>query len=137
VHVFDNDFADNRSAHVLLIAYTEPFTDERYNPLPRDVVVRNNRWSGGGTDPQGMLAPLAEALGGTLPAIVSDGVTRWPGAEAQAANLVIDEAPEIGFVNLGIGAYPIDPAAVSPSMERPQGTPVPEPAAVTLPQDAE
>lgn len=137
VHVFDNDFADNRSAHVLLIAYTEPFTDERYNPLPRDVVVRNNRWSGGGTDPQGMLAPLAEALGGTLPAIVSDGVTRWPGAEAQAANLVIDEAPEIGFVNLGIGAYPIDPAAVSPSMERPQGIPVPEPAAVTLPQDAE
>ena len=137
VHVFDNDFAENRSAHVLLIAYTEPFTDERYNPLPRDVVVRNNRWSGGGTDPQGMLAPLAEALGGTLPAIVSDGVTRWPGAEAQAANLVIDEAPEIGFVNLGIGAYPIDPAAVSPSMERPQGTPVPEPAAVTLPQDAE
>ncbi|MFH1516419.1 MAG: parallel beta-helix domain-containing protein [Pseudomonadota bacterium] len=137
VHVFDNDFAENRSAHVLLIAYTEPFTDERYNPLPRDVVVRNNRWSGGGTDPQGMLAPLAEALGGTLPAIVSDGVTRWPGAEAQAANLVIDEAPEIGFVNLGIGAYPIDPAAVSPSMERPQGIPVPEPAAVTLPQDAE
>ena len=137
VHVFDNDFAENRSAHVLLIAYTEPFTDERYNPLPRDVVVRNNRWSGGGTDPQGMLAPLAEALGGTLPAIVSDGVTRWPGAEAQAANLVIDEAPEIGFVNLGIGAYPIDPPAVSPSMERPQGIPVPEPAAVTLPQDAE
>lgn len=137
VHVFDNDFADNRSAHVLLTAYTEPFTDERYNPLPRDVVVRNNRWSGGGADPQGMLAPLAEALGGALPAIVSDGVTRWPGAEAQAANLVIDEAPEIGFVNLGIGAYPIDPAAMSPSMERPQGTPVPEPAAVTLPQDAE
>lgn len=57
VHVFDNDFADNRSAHVLLIAYPEPFTDLRYNPLARDVVVRNNRWSGGGTDPQGMLAP--------------------------------------------------------------------------------
>ena len=137
VHVFDNDFADNRSAHVLLTAYTEPFTDERYNPLPRDIVVRNNRWSGGGTDPQGMLAPLAEALGGVLPAIVSDGVTRWPGAEAQGVNLVIDEAPEIGFVNLGIGAYPVDPAAVSPSMERPHGAPVAEPAAVTLPQDAE
>jgi parallel beta-helix repeat protein len=137
VHVFDNDFADNRSAHVLLTAYTEPFTDARYNPLPRDIVVRNNRWSGGGTDPQGMLAPLAEALGGSLPAIVTDGVTRWPGAEAQVANLVIDEAPEIGFVNLGIGAYPIDPATVSPSMERPKGTPVAEPAAVKLPQDAE
>jgi parallel beta-helix repeat protein len=137
VHVFDNDFADNRSAHVLLTAYTEPFTDERYNPLPRDIVVRNNRWSGGGTDPQGMLAPLAEALGGTLPAIVADGVTRWPGAESQAVNLVIDEAPEIGFVNLGIGAYPINPETLAPSIDRPQGAPVTEPAAVILPQDAE
>jgi parallel beta-helix repeat protein len=137
VHVFDNDFADNRSAHVLLTAYTEPFTDERYNPLPRDIVVRNNRWSGGGTDPQGMLAPMAEALGGTLPAIVADGVTHWPGAEPQAVNLVIDEAPEIGFVNLGIGAYPINPETLAPSMDRPQGTPVTEPAAVVLPQDAE
>lgn len=65
------------------------------------------------------------------------GTVRLPCAEAQAVNLVIDESPEIGFVNLGIGAYPIDPAAVSPSVERPQGTPVPEPAAVALPQDAE
>ncbi|WP_340693586.1 parallel beta-helix domain-containing protein [Hyphomonas sp.] len=137
VHVFDNEFADNRSAHVLLTAYTEPFTDERYNPLPRDIVVRNNRWSGGGTAPQGMLAPLAEALGGALPAIVSDGVTHWPGAEAQTVNIVIDEAPEVGFVSLGVGAYPINPETLAPSMDRPQGTPVTEPAAVVLPQDAE
>jgi hypothetical protein len=137
VHVFDNEFADNRSAHVLLTAYTELFTDERYNPLPRDIVVRNNRWSGGGNDPQGMLAPIAEALGGTLPAIVSDGVTRWLGAESQVVNLVIDEAPEVGFVSLGVGAYPINPETLAPSMDRPQGTPVVEPAAVTLPQDAE
>ncbi len=137
VHVFDNDFADNRSAHVLLTAYTEPFTDERYNPLPRDIVVRNNRWSGGGTDPQGMMAPMAEALGGALPAIVSDGVTRWPGVEAQVVNIVIDESPEVGFVNLGVGAYPINPETLAPSMDRPQGTPVAEPAAVNLPQDAE
>lgn len=137
VHVFENDFADNRSAHVLLTAYTEPFTDERYNPLPRDIVVRDNRWSGGGTDPQGMLAPMAEALGGTLPAIVSDGATRWPGAESQVVNIVINEAPEVGFVNLGVGAYPINPETLAPSMDRPQGTPVTEPAAVVLPQDAE
>jgi len=137
VHVFDNEFADNRSAHVLLTAYTEPFTDARYNPLPRDILVRDNRWSGGGTDAQGMLAPMAEALGGALPAIVSDGATHWPGAEPQAVNIVIDEAPEVGFVNLGVGSYPIDPEALAPSTDRPQGTPVAEPAAVILPQDAE
>jgi parallel beta-helix repeat protein len=137
VHVFDNEFADNRTAHMLITAYPQAFTDENYNPLPRDIVVRNNRWSGGGNDPQGDLAPVAQAMGGTFPAIVTDGVTRWPGAESQKVNIVIDEAPEVGFASLGLGAYPINPETMQPSMERPQGTPVAEPAAVKLPQDAE
>ncbi len=137
VHIFDNDLADNRTAHVLITAYPQPFTDENYNPLPRDIVVRNNRWSGGGNDPQGELAPVAQAMGGAFPAIVTDGVTRWPGAESQPVNIVIDEAPEVGFVSLGLGEYPINPEMMQPGMERPQGTPVEEPAVVKLPQDAE
>ncbi|KCZ90057.1 parallel beta-helix domain-containing protein [Hyphomonas johnsonii] len=136
VHVFDNDFADNRTAHVLLTAYGEPFTDARYNPLPRDIVVRNNRWTGGGEDPQGDLTAVAQALGGTLPAIVTDGVTKWPGAEAARVNIVVDEDPAVGFLNLGVGAYPLDPATLAPSTDRPRGLAVAEPGAVKLPQDA-
>lgn len=135
VHVFENNFADNRTTDVLLTAYSLPFTDERYNPLPRNIVVRGNTYAGGGNDPQGTLAPLAAAFGGTLPPIVSDGVTRWGTGEAQALNLVIEEAPEIGFLSLGAGAYPLDPAALAPSTDRPAATPVAALAPIVLPQD--
>ena len=133
VHVFDNAFENNRSAHVLITAYSLPFTDAAYNPLPRDVVIRNNTYSGGGDDPQGILTPLAEALGGTLPPIVWDGVSTWPGAaKAQTVNLTIAEAPEVGFLNFGIPSYPLDPATLAPSPDRPASSPPAEPAAIVL-----
>ena len=131
--VFDNAFENNRSAHVLITAYSLPFTDAAYNPLPRDVVIRNNTYSGGGDDPQGILTPLAEALGGALPPIVWDGVSTWPGAtEVQTVNLTIAEAPEVGFLNFGIPSYPLDPATLAPSPDRPASTPPAEPAAIVL-----
>ena len=133
VHVFDNKFDDNRSAHVLIMSYSLPFTDERYNPLPRDLVLRDNIYGAGGNDPQGDLAPLAAALGGTLPAIVWDGVDRWGEGSPQAVNLAVQEAPDVGFMSFGLGKYPIDPAAMMPSPDRPEAAPVPEPAAIVLP----
>ncbi|MEZ5999690.1 parallel beta-helix domain-containing protein [Hyphomonas sp.] len=135
VYVTGNRFKDNRSVHVMLTAYTEPFTDENYGPLLDDITVTGNTYEGGLDDPQGMLAPLAAALGGQLPAIMTDGVTRWNGGEDQPVNLVIAEAPEVGFINIGLGEYPIDPAKMQPSMDRPASTPVPERDAVVLPQD--
>ncbi len=134
VHVFGNTFDNNRSTHALVIAYNLPFTDPAYNPLPRDVVIRANTYSGGGNDPQGILQPLAQAMGGALPAIVWDGVTTWPGAQPQDVNLTIAEAPEVGFLNFGIPSYPLDTAALRPSAARPAGTPPAEPAPIRLPQ---
>ncbi|MFN3609864.1 MAG: parallel beta-helix domain-containing protein [Hyphomonas sp.] len=133
VHVFDNNFDNNRSAHVLIMSYSEPFTDETYNPLPRDVVLRGNTYGAGGNDPQGDLAPLAAALGGQLPAIVWDGVDRWGEGEVQGMNIAVEEAPEVGFMSIGLGRYPIDPAAMRPSPERPVAQAVAEPAAIILP----
>ncbi|MFN7164110.1 MAG: parallel beta-helix domain-containing protein [Hyphomonas sp.] len=132
VHVFDNTFDNNRSAHVLITAYSLPFTDAAYNPLPRDIVVRGNTFTGGGDDPQGILAPLAAAVGASLPPIVWDGVTAWPGAAAQDVNLTIGEAPGVGFLSFGVPSYPLDPAALAPSPERPASTPPAEPAAIVL-----
>ena len=136
VWVSGNRFANNQTVHALLTAYLEPFADDRYNPLPRNITLTGNSYEGGLNDPQGFVAPIAEALGGQLPAIVSDGVTRWNGGEDQALNLVIDEAAEVGFVSLGLGEYPLDPEQLNPSMDRPDSAPLAEPAAVTLPQDA-
>jgi len=135
VHVFDNTFDQNRSAHVLVMSYSLPFTDEAYNPLPRDVVLRGNIYGEGGNDPQGDLAPLAAALGGSLPAIVWDGVDGWGEGAGQPVNLTVQESPETGFLSLGLGRYPIDPARMAPSPTRPDGTPAAEPARVVLPQD--
>jgi parallel beta-helix repeat protein len=133
VHVFDNVFDNNRSTHVLITAYSQAFTDPAYNPLPRDIVIRDNTYAAGGDDPQGTLAPLAAALGGKLAPIVWDGVLTWPGApEGTAVNLTIAEAPETGFLNLGVPAYPLDPAAIRPSPDRPSGTPPAEPADIVL-----
>jgi len=135
VYVTGNRFADNRTVHVMLTAYTEPFTDPNYNPLPNDITLSGNTYEGGLGDPQGMLAPVAMALGGSFPAIITDGVTRWNGGPDETVNIVIDEAPEVGFISLGLGEYPLDPAKLAPSMERPSGTPVPQRDPVTLPQD--
>lgn len=135
VYITGNRFAGNRTVHAMLTAYTEPFTDANYNPLMNDITLSGNSYEGGLTDPQGMLAPIAQALGGQLPAIVTDGVTRWNGGQDEAVNIVIAEAPEVGFLSLGLGEYPLDPAKLNPSFERPAGMPVPERAAIMLPQD--
>ena len=82
VHVFDNDIDGNGSAAVILVSYSQKFDDKTYNPLPRDIVVRNNRlgrnaWAP--AFPGGSV--LAKALGGSVPPVIWDGVTTYPGSE--------------------------------------------------------
>ena len=132
VHVFNNELANNRTAHVLLTAYQDAFEDERYNPLPRNISVKTNTYSGGGDDPQGDLAPLAAFVGGQLPPIVWDGVTRWGEGEAIDNNIVVNEADTVGFLSLGLGAYPLNPVNIRPSQERPGGTNIDRPSKIVL-----
>ncbi|MGB3625160.1 MAG: hypothetical protein WA989_05015, partial [Henriciella sp.] len=121
VEVTGNTFDDNQTVQILVTAYTEEFTDEDYNPLPRNVYIHGNDYGTGGNNPQGDLAQFAALLGGSLPAIVWDGVTRWDGADDADVSLAIDEPEEVGFINLGLGTYPIELSRVSPSTERPTG----------------
>ncbi len=121
VEIFDNTLTDNRTAHVLLVAYSPEFSDERYNPLPRNVTVTQNVYENGGYEPQGELKMLAMLMGGKLPEIVSDGVNRWQDGEPVELGLVIDEPDTVGYVSLGLGAYPVNPANLSPSDDRPVG----------------
>lgn len=75
VLVEGNVLADNPTAHVMVVAYTQEFTDTRYNPFPRNVVVKQNSFGRGGYDPQldGKDALLA-AFGGALPSVMWDGL---------------------------------------------------------------
>ncbi len=121
VEVFGNELKDNRTAHVLLVAYSPEFEDERYNPLVRNVLITENSYDNGGYEPQGDLKMLAMLMGGKLPDIVSDGVDRWQDRDPVDLGLVIDEPDTVGFISLGLGAYPLDVSNLSPSDKRPDG----------------
>jgi parallel beta-helix repeat protein len=119
-----NAFENNPTAHVMVVAYTQPFVDARYNPHARNVIVGRNAFGRGGDDPQidGKEMLLA-AFGGALPPVlwdgivedgnglrIAEGVTGWtlnlskPGqsiAEAQPGPLMLTpikswEFPEVG-----------------------------------------
>lgn len=124
VVVENNRFNNNQTVQVLITAYSQDFSDEDYNPLPRDIVVRNNTYGEGGNNPQGELAQFAILLGGTLPDVIWDGVTSWGESdEPVAVNLAMDESEDVSFVNLGLKRYPIELGNVSPTTERPGGDP--------------
>lgn len=134
VHVFNNTFDKNQTAHVLVIAYSFEQDNPAYNPLPRDFVIRDNTYGEGGDNPQGRFAPLGAALGGKLPAIVWDGVTTY-GGKTEEVRIVVREKPEVGFINLGLAVTPTDLTKVKPSTARLPDAEIPEPPAIVLPQD--
>jgi hypothetical protein len=70
-----NVLENNPTAHVMVIAYTQPYDDVRYNPYARNVIVGRNAFGRGGDDPQldGKEALLA-AFGGALPPVLWDGI---------------------------------------------------------------
>ncbi len=70
-----NAFENNPTAHVMVIAYTQPFEDARYNPHARNVIVGRNAFGRGGDDPQlDGKAMLLAAFGGALPPVLWDGI---------------------------------------------------------------
>lgn len=76
VHLFDNDIGDNGTANVVIVAYRNEFQDPNYNPLPRDIMIRNNRFGNTGFAPGGELQALAQG-GVTLPDVLWDGATTY------------------------------------------------------------
>ncbi|MGQ7828601.1 parallel beta-helix domain-containing protein [Altererythrobacter sp. Z27] len=71
----ENVLTKNDTAQVMVVSYTLPFDDERYNPYPRNVVVAANIYEDGGSAPDldGAEA-LLEAFGGALPPVLWDGL---------------------------------------------------------------
>ena len=129
VHVFDNEISGNQSAGVMLVSYTQAFNDPTYNPLPRDIVVRDNRIGRNGWDPQFPGGPeIAKALGGPLPPVIWDGVTTVPGQPA-TARVRLADGPVLNLNLPGPGR--VDAAA--PTVAARVGDAViPEPAPVRL-----
>ena len=75
VLIEENTFEGNATAHIMVIAYTQPFDDPRYNPYARNVIVGPNAFGRGGDDPQlDGKEMLLEAFGGALPPVLWDGI---------------------------------------------------------------
>ncbi len=91
-----NTLENNATAHIMVIAYNQPFEDPRYNPHARNVIVGPNAFGRGGDDPQIEGADmLLAAFGGALPPVMWDGVAEQ---EGNALRL----APGIGGWTLGL-----------------------------------
>ncbi len=128
VLIEDNAFENNPTAHIMVVAYLQPFDDPRYNPYARNVIVGRNAFGRGGDDPQldGKEMLLA-AFGGALPPVLWDGiaetedsglkiapgVTGWtlnlskPGqslAEAQPGPLMLTPVDSWAFPEVGAPA---------------------------------
>lgn len=74
VLVEDNVIDGNPTSAVMVVAYTKPFTDARYNPFARNVVIGRNSFGRNGYDPQlDGAASLLAAFGGALPPVMWDG----------------------------------------------------------------
>jgi parallel beta-helix repeat protein len=132
VHVFGNTLGNNATANVMIVAYKRAFTDKTYNPLPRDVVVRDNVHGRAGWAPGfaggGMLAKM---MGGAIPPVF------WDGAGGMAAtNIRVTD--KVGAVTMGLPEplTPLDQARPAP-VDLSKGAAIAEPAAVVLPAGME
>lgn len=101
VHVFENIIDGNQTAAVMLVSYVQAFDDKTYNPLPRDIVVRDNKIGKNGFKPDfagGEM--LAKAFGGALPPVMWDGVVKHAG-NAESVKVWLKDGP---IVNLNLPA---------------------------------
>ena len=135
VHVFDNDIDQNATAAVMIISYTKAYDDLTYNPLPRDIVVRDNKIGKNGWDPQFAGGDIiAKALGGSLPPVIWDGVTNYTRKGAttpEMAHVRLTDGPVANLHFAAPGNVFSAKPQVTPSID---DGPVAEPKPVVLPK---
>ena len=74
VEIFDNVFEDNGTANVMIVGYRYEHKDPKYQPLPKDIVVRDNQHGKAGYAPKFAGGDMiAAAMGGSIPPVLWDG----------------------------------------------------------------
>ncbi len=115
VLIEDNAMEGNATAHVMVIAYTQPFEDPRYNPHARNVIVGRNAFGRGGDDPQleGREMLLA-AFGGALPPVLWDGLSESPDTALKIAPGVTGWTLNLSRVGQSLAEAQPGPLALPP-----------------------
>ncbi|MBY0562772.1 MAG: right-handed parallel beta-helix repeat-containing protein [Hyphomonadaceae bacterium] len=124
VHVFDNEIGDNGTVNVLITAYRNEFDDRNYNPVARDIVIRDNEFGNAGFAPAGDLAALAQ-MGVPMPDVLWDGATLFSAGGAprsESVRIVVRDnrstrTGQASFLSLGLTAAgsPLSEAAPDPT----------------------
>lgn len=124
VHVFENEIGDNGTVNVLISAYRESFQDANYNPLARDIVIRNNAFGNTGYAPAGDLAAIGQ-LGVPIPDVLWDGASMYSQGGTPRTELVrivvqnnrSSRTGQGSFLSLGmaVAGSPLTEAAPDPT----------------------
>lgn len=105
VEVFENEFAENASGNVMVVAYPREYNDPDFNPLPQNIYLHNNTYGRAGWDPDKLVkTEIAPRTGLPIPDIVWDGAVDgvWAaffGPDDDEA-IYIQEAEGTTFANL-------------------------------------
>ncbi|MGE0827734.1 MAG: parallel beta-helix domain-containing protein [Hyphomonadaceae bacterium] len=141
IHVFDNVIGENGTTNIAIAAYRETIQDANYNPLPRDVVIRNNQFGRVGFAPAGDFAGLVQ-MGVQLPDILWDGAETYTAAgrpRTEPVRIGIRnnraERREVTFLSLGIPVAGSLLTEAQPNANPPVASFAEEPERVELPQD--
>ncbi|MBL8648951.1 MAG: right-handed parallel beta-helix repeat-containing protein [Sphingopyxis sp.] len=128
VEIFDNVMEKNGTANVMIVGYRYAHKDAKYQPLPRQIVVRDNTHGTAGFAPafEGGAA-IAAAFGGSIPPVL------WDGAGEEV--VVLDKVGVLSL-NLPDVATPRSEAKPSPA-DLSKGTPPMALPGITLPEAME
>jgi len=124
VHIFENEIGDHATGNVIITAYRAPFEDANYNPLARNIMVRDNAFGNAGFAPAGDLAALAQA-GVVMPDVLWDGATTYSVGGTPRSEIVrivmrdnrSSRTRQASFLSLGIpvAGAPMTEAAPDPT----------------------
>ncbi|RNJ61981.1 MAG: hypothetical protein EDM03_10770 [Porphyrobacter sp. IPPAS B-1204] len=111
-----NTFEGNATAHVMVIAYTQPFDDARYNPHARNVIIGRNAFGRGGDDPQlDGKEQLLAAFGGALPPVMWDGLAETPDNALKIAPGVMGWSLNLSKVGQSLAEAQPGPLTLAPT----------------------
>lgn len=129
VEVFGNILAENATGNVLIVAYPNEVTDERYNPLPINVLVTGNQQGRAGWKPAfdgGEM--LAGMMGGVIPPVTHDG---------NGSDIVVDDGVQVLSLGYSRPAQPVSEAQPSLADLTAGGGKQPSLPAIVLPESME
>ncbi len=95
VEVFNNQFEDNNTAHIIISSvfstnYSSSEAVENFDPYPERIYIHDNSYNGGGSSPDGLelkaLKVLKFGLTGSFPNVIWDGYQKTQGVRLCIAN---------------------------------------------------